>query len=302
MEFSSSSFRPSFAALMPAVRTDSSEFIPLYVVLSALVWVIYDYFITLEDEVKYFWSRKLSPGTLMFFWIRYYTVFLLVFDAIETHMHAIPEIMTQSLIVGAIILWSTEIIMQLRIYVLFNRSKWVAFVNGFLFMISVGIFLWIMIDNGLHHPPLPDFNSSDMPEKPPSCLNIKGGGNRWAHWLPATLFEFVLFGMAVYKTVISPPPGMRINGRRSLTAVLLHQNVLYFFTVACVLVLNNLMVVCGTHVPWFGFGPFHASLGVATGRMLIDLRKCASDIFDVETDSHFLPNWSHRISTVKTFR
>ena len=37
--------------------------------------------------------------------------------------------------------------------------------------------------------------------------------------------------------------------------------------------------------------PFHASLGIATSRMLIHLRKFASESLEVETDNHFLPNF-----------
>ena len=37
--------------------------------------------------------------------------------------------------------------------------------------------------------------------------------------------------------------------------------------------------------------PFHASLGIATSRMLIHLRKFASENLEVETDSRFLPNF-----------
>jgi len=79
------------------------------------------------------------------------------------------------------------------------------------------------------------------------------------------LFEFILFVMAVYKTVVSSSARMRLNGRWSLTAILLHENIVYFFVcvftpcpltggrdseillffitrVGCILVLNNLMV------------------------------------------------------------
>jgi len=45
----------------------------------------------------------------------------------------------------------------------------------------------------------------------------------------ATLFEFVLFGMAVYKTVVSYTAKVRVNGHRSLSAILLHENIVYFF-------------------------------------------------------------------------
>ncbi|KIM37269.1 hypothetical protein M413DRAFT_276320 [Hebeloma cylindrosporum] len=286
------------------VRLYARDFIPLYVVLSALVWVIHDYFLTLEDEVTYFWSRKRSSGTLIFFWIRYYTIFLVVFDTIETHIFPIPAIMTQSLIVGAISLWSIEIIMQLRIYVLFDRSKKVAFVNGFLFLISVAVFLWILISNALHHPPvppeiipLPSTVPGNLPPLPGDVCQRSIGGARWAQWVPATLFEFVLFGMAVYKTVFSSAAKTKLNGRWSLTAILLHENIVYFFVrVGCVLLLNNLMVACQTQVPWFGFGPFHASLGIATCRMLIHLRKFASGNLQLEADSRLLPNFEVDLS------
>jgi len=37
--------------------------------------------------------------------------------------------------------------------------------------------------------------------------------------------------------------------------------------------------------------PFRASLGIATSRMLIHLRKFASENIEVEIDNHFLPNF-----------
>jgi hypothetical protein len=110
-------------------------------------------------------------------------------------------------------------------------------VNGVLFIISIGIFLFILIDNTLH-----------VPENTPGdgCPTVKGG--RWAQWLPgayqplvtwnssnvshfisATLFEFVLFALALYKTIVSSSAKIKLNGRRSLAAILLHENIMYFF-------------------------------------------------------------------------
>ncbi|KIM46943.1 hypothetical protein M413DRAFT_266236 [Hebeloma cylindrosporum] len=320
---------------MPDIVTDAGlDLVPLYVVLSGLVWVIHDYFITLEDEVTYFWSKKWNFGTLIFLWIRYYTIFLVIFDSIQIHIFPTPTIMTRSLIVGAISLWTIEIIMQIRVYILFKRSKRVATVNGVLFAISVGIFLWIVLDNGLHHhslpsggppsgapppgapppgspppgppppglpppgfapgppPPGPPPNGSfsGPPPRPKDGCVMSANDGRWAPWLPATIFEFVLFGLAVYKTIVSSSAKNKLNGRRSLTAILLHENIVYFFAVACVLVLNNLMAVCATHVPWLGYGPFHAALGIATCRMLIHLRAFASENLEAETGSRCLPD------------
>lgn len=256
----------------------------MYAVLSALVWVVYDYFITLEDEVTHFWSRKLCSGTLIFFWIRYYTIFLIVFDTIEIFSFSADKIMMQSLVLGAVSLWSIEIIMQMRVYILFNQSKRVAFVNGVLFAFSIGVFIFILIDNTLQQKA----STGNAPGG--DCPTFKEGG-RWAQWLPATLFEFILFALAVYKTIVSSSAKTKLNGRWSLTAILLHENIVYFFVVGCVLVFNNLMVVCQTKIPWFGFGPFHAALGVATCRMLIHLRKFASGNLELQPNHHSFLNF-----------
>lgn len=105
--------------------------------------------------------------------------------------------------------------MQIRIFVLFNRSKrvcfwhphmpsycslmfWfkVAFVNGVLFVISVGVFLWILIDNELHHPPNippspggqpPPCEPDDPPGgPPPPGLPPPPGGQAPPRWPPSS--------------------------------------------------------------------------------------------------------------------
>ncbi|KIM37264.1 hypothetical protein M413DRAFT_30990 [Hebeloma cylindrosporum] len=245
-----------------AIHLNTRGLFPVYAVLSALVWVVYDYFITLEDEVTHFWSRKLCSGTLIFFWIRYYTIFLIVFDTIEIFSFSADKIMMQSLVLGAVI------------------EK--TFVNGVLFAISVGVFIFILVDNTLQDKA----TTGNAPGG--DCPTFKGGG-RWAQWLPATFFEFILFTLAVYKTIVSSSAKIKLNGRWSLTAILLHENIVYFFVVGCVLVFNNLMVV--TKIPWFGFGPFHAALGVATCRMLIHLRKFASGNLELQPNDHSFLNF-----------
>ncbi|CAA7266450.1 unnamed protein product [Cyclocybe aegerita] len=267
------------------IRLYELNLIPLRVVLASLVWVLHDYFVTLEDEVEYIWSQKRSLGKFMFLWVQYYTIFLVAFDTLQIHSFAIPGVASDKLCVaadpvtrlaGAISLWSVEVIMQLRIYALFNRSKRIALFNAVLFLASIGIFLWIMIVNAMKrgkaisqalHLPLP------------GCPVINGGTG-WSLWIAPTVFEFTLFLFVVYKSIVSVSARIRLNQRVSLTAVLLQENILYFFSVACLLIFNNLMVVGATHIPWFGFGPFHAAIGIVTCRMLIHLRKFALENFD----------------------
>ncbi|KAF8960006.1 hypothetical protein BDZ97DRAFT_1354981 [Flammula alnicola] len=238
--------------------------IPLHVVLAALVWVLHDYFVTLEDEVTYMW--KPGFGKFMFFWIRYYTIFLVVFDTLQIHGFAIRGVPSLALCIavdpttrmaGAISLWSVEIIMQLRIYALFNRSKKVALFNGILFAISIVLFLWIMVVNAINRSKL---IANVIHLALIGCPAINGG-SQWAQWIPATIFELVLFGFVAYKGVVSTAAKTKLNDKSSLTAVLLYEHILYFFVAGCLLIFNNLMVVGATRIPWFGFGPFHAAIG-----------------------------------------
>ncbi|KAF9497323.1 hypothetical protein BDN71DRAFT_604761 [Pleurotus eryngii] len=76
--------------------------------------------------------RNDALAKFMFFWIRYYTIFLLVFDVARTHIFTLPGVTSDIVclainpttrIIGAISLWSVEIIMQLRIYALFRSNK-----------------------------------------------------------------------------------------------------------------------------------------------------------------------------------
>jgi len=270
----------SSAEVREIFKIYNGNLIPLYVVVTSVVWVLHDYFVTLEDEVTYIWSQKRSLGKFMFLWIRYYTIILVIFDMVQIHTFAIPGVVTRDLciamdpttrIVGAVSLWSVELIMMLRIYVLFKRSRRVLFFNAILFAVSVGGFLWIMILNALRRRAA----IYALAKLPPLGCPAINGGSQWAQWIPAMLFEFVLFGFAIYKSIVSHSANMKIFGRPTLSRILLKENILYFAVIACLLFFNNLMVVGATKIPWFGFGPFHAALGITTGRMLIHLRKFA---------------------------
>lgn len=258
-----------------------SSLIPLHACLVGLTWIVHDYFLTLEDEIQYIWPQKRSFGKYMFFWIRYYSIALLIFDVTQIHLFTIPGITNDTVcvamdtiirVVGAIALWSIEIIMQLRIYALYDCSKVVASVNGGLFLASIGTFLWILIHNALGRSAV----IADAIHLPlPGCPSIHTG-IEWAQWVPATAFEAVLFFFALHKTLQSTAQRFRRGERISLYELVLRDQILYFTLVTALLVFNNLMVVGVTKIPWFSYSPFHAALGVLTTRMMLNTRKASA--------------------------
>ncbi|KAJ3717230.1 hypothetical protein DFJ43DRAFT_800311 [Lentinula guzmanii] len=258
-----------------------SNLIPLRVCLVGLTWGLHDYFVTLEDEVRHIWPQRLNFAKFMFLWIRYYTLALLVFDVVQIHVFALPGVTSDNLcvamdsiirVVGAISLWSVEIIMQLRIYALFNCSKRVAITNCILFLGSIAGFIYILVHNAQRRRAV---ISTAITLPLPGCPSIHSG-IEWAQWVPATIYEGILFGYALYKTIKSQAARLRNGVHISLHTLLLRDNLLYFFSITCILVFNNLMVVGVTHIPWFSYGPFHAAVGILTTRMILNVRKAAS--------------------------
>ncbi|KAF5342153.1 hypothetical protein D9611_001400 [Ephemerocybe angulata] len=259
--------------------------IPLRVVLASMTWVIYDYFSTLEDEVRYIWSQNRCLGKISYLFIRYYTILLLVFDVIQIHTMSKPSVATRALcvamdptvrIVGAVSLWAIEVVMQIRVYALFNCSRKVAIFNGVLFGMSVAAFLGLLMRNTMVRAQVIDSVASDLPLY--GCPPINGGV-AWAIWLPAviaTSFELVIFGFVLYKSTRSLTFTLRLKKRWSLMDIIIQDNMLYYIGITAVLLFNAVMASGAyTLIPWFSYGPFHAAMGMMTTRMLMHVRKAA---------------------------
>ncbi|KAK7448435.1 hypothetical protein VKT23_013698 [Stygiomarasmius scandens] len=262
------------------IQLYEANLIPLRVCLVGLTWGLHDYLVTLQDEIRYIWPQRMNIGKFSFLWIRYYTLALLLFDVIQIHTFSIPGVTSDNVcvamdsiirVVGAISLWSVEIVMQLRVYALYKCSKRVAIFNAVLFLGSIAGFLWILIHNAQRRRAV----IADAIHLPlPGCPSIHSG-IEWAQWVPATAYEGVLFIFALYKTLKSTTGRLRRDAPLSLYSLLLRDNLLYFFAITCILVFNNLMVVGITHIPWFSYSPFHAAVGILTTRMLLNIRKAS---------------------------
>ncbi|KAH8110715.1 hypothetical protein DFH11DRAFT_1842734 [Phellopilus nigrolimitatus] len=261
------------SGLSEAASLFKSASIPLYTSPTSLTWVLLDYFDTVRDEVP----GSMSRAKFLFLWIRYYTILLAVFDVAQIHSFskfrpslevcvAMDSIIR---VVGAISLWSVEIIMQLRIYALYNCSKRVATFNIILFLMSIAGFLWILVHNAEGRAAV-IHSAKELPI--PGCPVVHTG-IEWAQWVPATIFEGVLFAFALVKSlqklILKLKGGLYVNG--FLFSIIVHDNLLYFFGVTSLLVLNNLMGA--THIPWFSYSPFHVAIGIMTSRMLMHLHK-----------------------------
>ncbi|KIJ24285.1 hypothetical protein M422DRAFT_194863 [Sphaerobolus stellatus SS14] len=266
------------------IKLFTGSIIALRACLPGLTWVLHDYCKSDFEfsAIRYVWPHRWNFGKILYMWIRYYGIILLIFDVTQIHLFTRPGITSDTVcvvmdsiirVVGAILLWSIEIVMQLRIYALYDLSWKVAAINFFLFMVSIAGFTWILVHNALRrhaviaaaiHLPLP------------GCPSIHTG-IEWAQWVPATAFEGVLVCWALYKTVSTSLIRWHNGFKVSLYSLILRDNLFYFLGIACLLVFNNLMVVGITKIPWFSYSPFHAAMEIITSRMIINLYKAAND-------------------------
>ncbi|KAL1728064.1 hypothetical protein EV714DRAFT_238390 [Schizophyllum commune] len=263
-------------------RLYEGNLIPMYATVVGLAWVYYDWALTIDDEVRYVWPQKMNVGKAIYLWIRYYTLALLAYDVFQIQWLArIHPAMTNPMLCiimdpvdrlsGAVLLWSVEIIMQLRIYAIYERSAKVAYVNILLFLISIAGFFYVLITNVLLREDAIK-HVLDLPLM--GCPAIQTA-TEWAQWLPATIFEGILFGFVLYRSFRINFRNLRAGRGVSLYEVIIKDQIRYWVGVSTLLVLCNLMVVGTTKIPWFGFGPFHAGLGVSTTRMLLNIREAA---------------------------
>jgi len=139
--------------------------------------------------------------------IRYYTILLLIFDVVQIHSFAIKGVPNKRLcviidpvvrVVGAVSLWAVEIVMQLRIYAMYNCSKkvhttlaflypnlirdlvQVAWFNGIFFVASIVLFFVFMAMNTMRRG---EMINHAMIFPLPGCPTINGGF-QWTLWVP----------------------------------------------------------------------------------------------------------------------
>ncbi|KAK2467214.1 hypothetical protein APHAL10511_000763 [Amanita phalloides] len=109
---------------------------------ASLSLLMYDYFLTLDDEVELFWKRPWTIATHLFFWTRYGGMFLLISTLSLATIMSDPIAVrkawfTLDTLLGTINTWVTEGILFLRLYALYNRSRRVALAAASVFIVQI---------------------------------------------------------------------------------------------------------------------------------------------------------------------
>ncbi|KAJ7910846.1 hypothetical protein B0H13DRAFT_2011099 [Mycena leptocephala] len=193
--------------------------------------MVWDYIITLEDERELFWKRRpWTLATCLFLWIRYAGILLTAFglspDLTDFVRHSWIRV---EAVVGVSISSAIQVILQLRIYALYDASPRIAALIIGAFAVEILAVIGMFGVGSNHIEAVAEAVGNIVRCKAtviPSWL--------WLLWIPATSFELLLCVLAVYKGY----QRFRTIGHQVLHDILVRDSVMYYLAIQCVYICN----------------------------------------------------------------
>ncbi|EJU01597.1 hypothetical protein DACRYDRAFT_116697 [Dacryopinax primogenitus] len=293
-----------------------SNSIPIFQVASA-AWVVCDYVLTLEQEIKFVWVRchvlrsgmqvfnvdQLKPwgvAKALFLWTRYAGLSILLLSVASSIapgpvplVYAICEFIYYFGGWGGMVTMATvSTIMVLRIYAMYVGSKRVAITLGILLV------LYVAAEGSIFH------FASDAPWLPPveylslnlnPCFTGTSMQLSMGLWIARLAMDSILLGFAGFKSVQQYRQGWSCG----IVELLIRDNILAFICILCVQVLNlTLEAVARPQATLAGIG-FAIATDVLVGtRLLLHTREATS--YTDDTDSIQLSELGARPAIVLT--
>ncbi|KIK26695.1 hypothetical protein PISMIDRAFT_8737 [Pisolithus microcarpus 441] len=257
------------------------------VVPSALM--VYDYLISIDREVlvsrsilssttpdntpkvEYIWKRPRTTTTILYLIVRYFGT---VYGLINTTGQVFLGVQGWP---SCGVMWLVQAILQLRLYVLYDRSRRVLLFMGFVYVAEILAMAVILVTanltSGSTNEPIPGLKL---------CTNTGLSNSFYIFWLPVLSFECILCSLAVWAGVrrsrndTSP---ISVSNKIRLLDVLIKGNVGYFLVIFLVSVVTAVM--WGTlSEEWIevpeGFP--HAGTVIAGCRLILHIRDATTPV------------------------
>ncbi|KAF7375340.1 hypothetical protein MSAN_00421100 [Mycena sanguinolenta] len=199
-----------------------------YMFLFGFVILIYDHFLTFDDEVRLIWRRPLRPSALWFFAVRYFSLacsigmlFFYFWDFTPASIHQ-GKVM-ETLLMGQETL--VEVTLALRVMGMYGNSLKVRIPLAVLGGIIAGLGLWTMIEYGepqmLTAPGMSGCHTA-LPRK--TALILAGV------WESQTVFDLFVFILTVYRAHADRAVISMVQG--SLVERMMRDGAMYFGIIA----------------------------------------------------------------------
>ncbi|KAL5520947.1 hypothetical protein ACEPAF_2950 [Sanghuangporus sanghuang] len=214
-----------------------------YISLASVVLVYYDYFVTFDDEVRFFWKRSRGPRRS---WYRINTVTMLFFLN-----RYIPIVMNATIIAHNLGSMSTSVLMVVivqlivgvvtasRTYALYERSRAVWRLFAGFFVCGLGVGLWSVLDNQ---------QETQMIHVPArfgcqTALSDENGGRIAAPWIVLMVCDATVFFLTLRKAL-----QIWKLGASRLFQILIRDGSIFFFVMTMANLSNVLVLMLAPDV------------------------------------------------------
>jgi len=281
--------------------------------LSFFTLYVYDWLLTLPDEVRYIWeTRPCISGISVLFAVNRYVVLLgwipifvisvsgvYAINGLGDFVIASPKgasafrviIFTMAIVSQCI----STAVMILRVFALYRRNIWVLALTSLFGCVALSVTLWSSISQVRHKAVGISFQSA--------VLNtpVTWSGNTaiviWAG-IPTIAFDVLVFALVVFKGFLLYKSQKILGrmGQKSLAQVILEDGSLYFLSMAIVnvldfLIMADFLTIGGAPITLSAVGSnTFPSISVSTiivSRVVLNLRRkaCRTDPGDLTTES-----------------
>ncbi|KAJ7895541.1 hypothetical protein B0H14DRAFT_2680730 [Mycena olivaceomarginata] len=237
---------------------------------SALTLMVWDYLITFEDERELFWKRRpWTLATFLFLWVRYAGILLIslgIFVAVSPNL---SDSLCYSWFrleggIGMSISWAIQIILQLRIYALYDASPRIGALIVSAFSLEV-LAVVGMFGFGYAEVTVVAEAVGVMVR----CNVTAVPAWLWVLWVPVTSFELLLCVLALYKGY----QRVESTGHQALQDILVRDSVMYFLAIQFVYIFNLFCWVKDVEASLEALTALAVALpSIMSGRMMINLR------------------------------
>ncbi|KAI0362679.1 hypothetical protein OH77DRAFT_1389092 [Trametes cingulata] len=239
--------------------------ITAYGAVAAYTWLYLDYIMMLPTEIRYVWGAKWNVSKLLFLWASICLLLMVNAGVAMTGGHSV-KVLYFYWEGNAVMMFTIHVILQLRIYAMYNRNKKLAIFNLIFFILEYGS------SSAVYNYGISIGTTLPTPPGLTGCYGITTSF-LFTIWLPALAFELWLVFLAIWKACQRHRDRFAVNGQRlDLLSVLIRDNVIYFVVIAIGLLVNTIM--------WTAAPPglasvavplSHTSMIISGSRLLLNL-------------------------------
>ncbi|KIM57306.1 hypothetical protein SCLCIDRAFT_1139539 [Scleroderma citrinum Foug A] len=265
------------------------------VAITALLF--YDYFLTLDQEIEFIWKHlSWNSSAVLYVLVRYFGTLYNVTATVRAYgsllyftrgtddrkVMLLPRTDKVNAWAGSIIWWMVQMILQLRLYALYGRSKKLLVLMVTLFAAEVGPMLWILVGTSLgssgtfaEHIYITGYYYSDVE----LCYGYTVSAYGYI-WVPSFTFDAILAILAAWAGIQHSRQQSYAHSRfnkSQLVDILIHGNVVYFISPLVTFILL-LKAGVSKEVTWFADTLlFRAPIAISAGcRLILSIRQATS--------------------------